>query len=81
MDSKTPPDRKSVNTGSAKHPTDSPEKVRPNPRQKGYPRKRKPLPDDQIEKDRILARKLHSVVYAFPFLVLLGVGLWLWLRD
>ncbi len=53
-------------------------KVKPNPRSKGYPRKRKPIPDDQIERDRDLGRKLYSVIYAFPFLVLIGVLLCLW---
>jgi len=78
MNARKPTD---TQTTEGKGPEGKAAKARPNPRQKGYPRKRKPLPDDQIEKDRILARKLHSVIYAIPFLVLMGVGLWLWLRG
>jgi len=61
---------------------DSPSKsARPNPRAKGYPRKRKPIPDDQIQRDKRLSRKLYSVVYAFPFLVLIATLLFVWLKD
>lgn len=52
-----------------------------NPRSKGYPRKRKPIPDDQIARDRKLSRKLYSLVYAFPFLVLIAVLLFVWIKD
>jgi|GEM_PF-3777393 len=39
------------------------------PAKKTYPRRRSPIPEAQLEKDRELSRRLYRIIYALPFLV------------
>ncbi len=79
IDAGGPPVSDPGNNNPPRRPKDS--TTVKNPRTKGYPRKRKPIPDDQVARDKVLGRKLYSLVYAFPFLVLIVVLLFVWFKD
>ena len=38
-------------------------------RKAGYPRRKSPIPPEQLAKDKELSRRLYRIIYALPFII------------